>query len=72
MKVFLSLGGFNQLTSFLGSIGALMEGSGMRTALEALYAPVAVGHMMTGKAYSRAIRGHFLSISSLLSILMEF
>ena len=30
-----------------------------------------VGHMMTGKAYLRAVRGHFfLSISSLLSILM--
>ena len=29
-----------------------------------------VGHMMTGKAYSRVNPGHFLSISSLLSILM--
>ena len=56
--------------SFLGSIGTLMEGSGMRTALKSLYAPVTVGHMMTGKAYSRAIWGRFLSVSSLLSILM--
>ena len=56
--------------SFLGSIGTLMEGSGTRTALKSLYAPVTVGHMMTGKAYSRAIRGRFLSVSSLLSILM--
>ena len=69
MKVFLRLGGFHQLMSFLGSCGTLMEGSGMRTALESLYAPVTVGYM-TGKAYSRAIREHFLSISSLLSIMM--
>ena len=41
----------------------------MRTALESLYAPVTVGHM-TGKVYSRAIWRHFLSVSSLLSILM--
>ena len=52
MKVFLPLGGFHQLMSFLGSIGTLMEGSGMGTALESLYAPVTVGHMITGKAYS--------------------
>ena len=52
--------------SFLGSIGTLMEGSGMRTALKSLYAPVTVEHMMTGKAYSRAVRGRFLSVSSLL------
>ena len=52
MKVFLLLGGFHQLMSFLGSISTLMEGSGMGTALESLYAPVTVGHMITGKAYS--------------------
>ena len=56
--------------SFLGSIGTLMEESGMRPALESLYAPVTVGHMMTGRAYSQANRGHFLSISSLLTILL--
>ena len=52
MKVFLPLGGFHQLMNFLGSIGTLMEGSGMGTALESLYAPVTVGHMITGKVYS--------------------
>ena len=33
MNVFLRLGGFHQL-SFLGSIGSLMKGSGLRSALE--------------------------------------
>lgn len=34
MKIFVRLGGFHQLMSFLGSIGNMMEGSGLRNALE--------------------------------------
>lgn len=70
MKVFLRLGRFHLLTSFSGLTDTLMEGSGMRTALESLYAPITVGPMMTVKAYSQTIHGHFPSISSLLSILI--
>ena len=58
MKILFGLGGFHQLMSFLGSIGSLMEGSGIRRALETVYVPLTVGHMMTGKTYSRAVRGH--------------
>lgn len=71
MNIVLRLGGFHQLMSFLGSIGNMMEGSGLRNALENIYAPISVNHMMTGKAYARAIRGHFLTSSALLSILLE-
>ena len=46
IKVFLQLGRFHQLMTFVGSIGTLLEGNGMRTALESIYAPVIVGHMM--------------------------
>jgi hypothetical protein len=48
-----------------------MEGSGLRSALEIVYAPVTVGHMFTGKAYSRAIRGHQLCASSVMSLVLE-
>ena len=48
-----------------------MEGSELRSALETVYAPVSVVHMFSGKAYSRAIRGHFLSTYALLSIMLE-
>ena len=51
MNIFVCLGGFHQLISFLGSIGCLMEGSGLRAALENVYAPVTVGHMFSGKAF---------------------
>ncbi|XP_066929545.1 uncharacterized protein [Clytia hemisphaerica] len=70
MKVFVRLGG-HQLMSFLGSVGNLMGGSGLDKALETVYAPVTVGHMFTGKAYSRSVRGHLLCATALQSILME-
>ena len=71
LNVFVRLGGFHQLMSFLGSIGNLMEGSGLNKALEAVYAPVTVGHMFTGKAYSRSVRGHLLCATAVQSLLME-
>ena len=71
LNIFVRLGGFHQLMSFLGSIGCLMEGSGLREGLETVYAPLTVGHMFTGKAYARSIRGHFLSCAALLSIICE-
>ena len=69
--VFVRLGGFHQLMSFLGSIGSLMEGSGLRRPLETVYVPLTVGNMMTGKAYTRAVRGHMMSASAVLSLLLE-
>ena len=60
MNIFVRLGEFHQLMSFLGSIGCLMEGSGFRAALENVYAPVIAGRMFSGKAFARAIRGHML------------
>ena len=71
MKVFVRLGGFHQLISFLGSIGKVMEGSGLRSALETIYSPVTVGHMFTGMAYSRAVRGHILCASAVESLVLE-
>ena len=57
--------------SFLRSIGSLMEGSGPRRALETVCVPLTVGHMMTGEAYTRAVRGHMMSASTVLSLLLE-
>ena len=60
MNMVCRLGGFHMMMSFLGSIGSMMKGSGLEEALERAYGPNAVTHMMTGKAVSRALRGHFL------------
>ena len=71
MEIFVRLSGFHQLMSFLGSIGSLMEGSGLRRALETVYIPLIVGQMMTGKAYIRAVRGYMMPASAVLSLLVE-
>ena len=47
IKIFFRLGGFYQLMSSLGSIGCLMEGSGLRTDLECVYVQLTVGHMFS-------------------------
>ena len=55
--------------NFLGSIGSVMAGSGLSEVLETCYGENIVGHMMAGKAYDRAVRGHFL-VESALHILL--
>ena len=57
--------------SFLGSVGAIMKGSGLEDLLSAVYAENSVMHLLSGKAVSRAIQGHVLVESSLISLLLE-
>jgi len=65
------LGGFHMLMSYLGSIGSVMSGLGLSDVLECCYGPNTVQHMLTGKAVSRAIRGHFLIKSALNTLLIR-
>ena len=46
--------------SFWGTTGCLIKGSGLRTAIENVYPPIAVGNMFSGKALTRAVRGHMI------------
>ena len=59
------LGGFHTLMSFLGSIGDYMAVPGIEQALALVYTPNAVNSLLTGKAYARVTRGHFLLDSAL-------
>lgn len=65
------LGGFHTLMSFLGAIGFIMDGSGLKKALCEIYAEKSVEKMLTGHDYSRAIRGHFLMYQALSNIAFE-
>ena len=67
--IVLRLGGFHTEMSFLGSIGNIMNNTGLSELLESVYAPAAVVHMLSGKEISRAIRGHFL-VYTALALLM--
>lgn len=57
--------------SFLGSIGAIMKGSGLEDLLAQVYAENSITHMVSGKAVARTIRGHLLTVSSLTSLLFD-
>jgi len=46
----LRLGGLHTEMSFLGCIGHLMNGSGLRELMEVIYAPNAVSHILSGAA----------------------
>ena len=70
MNMVVILGGFHLLMSFLGSIGEVMKGSGLEDALEELYGKSTVPHLISGKAVSRALRGHFLVEAALVCQLM--
>ncbi len=59
------------MMSFVGSIGQMMKGLGLEEALETVYGPNAINHiMMSGKAISRALRGHFLVEAALVNKLI--
>ena len=60
MDIVVHLGGFHTLMSFVGSIGSLMDASGLSDVLQIIYGENTVKHMVSGKAIARAIRGHIL------------
>ena len=71
-KISLSdLAGFYTEMSFLGSIGRLMSGMGLKELLELVYAPNAVTHMLSGKAVSRSVRGFMLVDIALHCLMTE-
>lgn len=65
------LGGFHLLMSFLGSIGYIMDGSGLKDLFNTVYAMNSIEKMMTGHAYYRAIRAHLLAHAVLMKFVME-
>ena len=69
-KIVLCLGGFHTEMSFLGCIGHFMAATGLRDLLEQIYAPNTVIHMLSGKAISRALRGHFLVNATLNGLIL--
>lgn len=71
-KVIIRLGGFHLLISFLGSIGYIMAGSGLKEILGVIYAPNSVDKILNGHAYSRAVRGHILLYLALSTIVAEY
>lgn len=70
-NVIARLGGFHLLMSYLGTIGYIMGGSGLQELWETIYADKSVEHMMTGHAYSRAVRANFLTYGAVAGLLLK-
>ena len=70
-SIVLRLGAFHMQMSFLGSTGYLMHDSGLKETLETIYAPNAVTHILSGKAVSRAVRGHSIVDSALDALVLS-
>lgn len=70
-QIFLRLGGFHKIMSYMGGIGFIMRGSGLEELFSTVYASNTVEHMMTGKAYSRALRGHMLVSTAMVKMMLE-
>jgi hypothetical protein len=71
LNVVVKLGGFHIILSFLGSIGFFMRGSGLEEVLGVIYGPNVIEHVLSGKDYQRAIRGHFLVHAALTKLLVD-
>ena len=54
-QVVLRRGSFHTEMGFIGSIGHLVEESGVKELQELIYAPTAVEHILIGKAIARAV-----------------
>ena len=70
LNIVCRFGGFHTMMSFMGSIGSMMKSSGLEEALETTCGHNAVTHMISGKAVSRALRGHCLVEAALANKLM--
>ena len=57
--------------SFFGSIGTIMNGSGISAMFQTIYDENATKHILSGKTTSRAARAHILAESALLIKLQE-
>ena len=64
-KIYLKLGGFHQLMSFLGASWKLMKGAGLKELWSTIYQENSLPKMIEGKAYSRCPRALLLTDSAL-------
>lgn len=70
-EVVVRLGGFHMILSFLGCIGYIMAGSGIKEALSTIYAEKTVDTILSGHAYARAVRAHTLLQVALYKLIFK-
>ncbi len=70
-SIVVRLGGFHLLMSFMGAVGYIMGGSGLKDVWSTIYATDSIEKMMTGHAFARALRAHSLTQLALAVIILQ-
>ncbi|CAH2218497.1 jg2186 [Pararge aegeria aegeria] len=70
-SVIVRLGGFHLLMSFMGTIGFIMDGSGLKELFCTIFAENSVDKILNGHAYSRSVRGNILAHLALGKIMLS-
>ncbi|GBL91779.1 hypothetical protein AVEN_71414-1 [Araneus ventricosus] len=70
-KGIMLLGGFHMLMSYMGAIGTIMAGSGLKELFQSIYALNTVVKLMSRHAYAREVRCHGLAHCVLAQFIME-
>ena len=74
LPVVVKLGGFHLLKSYLGSIGFIMDGSGIEDLVKEIYPDIGdstVSHNLSGAAYYKALNCHFLLDAAMILYLIQ-
>ena len=72
LPVIVRLGGFHLLKSYLGSLGHIMRDSGLEELFQCVYpGSETVDKIMSGGAYYKSLRAHFLVDAALCAYLLE-
>ena len=71
VKVVVRVGGFYTLMSFVGAVGFLMNGSGLKEVFESIVASDTVSHLLSGNAVFQAQGAHTIVEAALQSILIK-
>ena len=72
LDIVVRLGGFHTMMSYMGSIGHIMRGSGIEDILLLLFGENTIEHILSGKAYAKAIRSHLLIQAALKQLLLQY
>lgn len=70
-QIVVRLGGFHLLMSFIGTIGYIMAGSGLKELWNTIYAANSIEKMITEHAYSRAVGAHMLTQVCLGKLILD-
>ena len=70
-NVAVRLGGFHLLMSFMGAMGTIMAGSGLKQLFCEVFASNRVDKIFSGHAYARAVRGHSLAYTVLGGLIID-